>query len=200
MHVKFRKYRKEEFKEAVKNSTSLSQVVNKLDLSCSGDCYRSIKNKIKTLDLDVSHFKNKINFDLIFGSRSSVRKFVIDNNLIKYNCSECEIFEWNKKSLCLQLDHIDGNVHNNDLSNLRFLCPNCHSQTSTWGVKNFDRPSIIIRCLDCKKKITRTSKRCQSCASKGQRTKIDWHPIDILKKVVQESSDVAVGCGFSVPY
>lgn len=39
----------------------------------------------------------------------------------------------NGKDLVLQLDHIDGNSDNNNLENLRLLCPNCHSQTGTFG-------------------------------------------------------------------
>ena len=40
------------------------------------------------------------------------------------------------KSLTLELDHIDGNSDNNLPSNLRFLCPNCHTQTPTYKYKN----------------------------------------------------------------
>ncbi len=54
----------------------------------------------------------------------------------EYCCSECGINEWNGKSLTLQIDHIDGNNQNNLIENLRWLCPNCHTQTDTWGVKN----------------------------------------------------------------
>ena len=53
-----------------------------------------------------------------------------------YQCSECGISEWNHKPLTLQIDHIDGNHKNNVIENLRWLCPNCHTQTDTWGVKN----------------------------------------------------------------
>jgi hypothetical protein len=51
-------------------------------------------------------------------------------------CSECgQTSTWNNKPLTLQLDHIDGNSDNNQLSNLRLLCPNCHTQTDTHGSK-----------------------------------------------------------------
>ena len=51
-------------------------------------------------------------------------------------CFECgQLPEWNGKPLTLQLDHIDGNSDNNLLSNLRLLCPNCHTQTHTFGSK-----------------------------------------------------------------
>ena len=54
----------------------------------------------------------------------------------EYKCSCCGISEWNGKSLSLQIDHIDGVNTNNVVENLRYLCPNCHTQTETWGVKN----------------------------------------------------------------
>lgn len=49
-------------------------------------------------------------------------------------CAECgQPATWNNKPLVLQLDHIDGNSDNNNLVNLRLLCPNCHTQTDTFG-------------------------------------------------------------------
>lgn len=51
-------------------------------------------------------------------------------------CILCKIgHEWNGKPLVLQLDHIDGNSDNNMPSNLQLLCPNCHTQTETFGSK-----------------------------------------------------------------
>ena len=42
---------------------------------------------------------------------------------------------WNDKPLKLQVDHIDGHSDNNKLENVRLLCPNCHTQTETYGSK-----------------------------------------------------------------
>jgi DNA-directed RNA polymerase subunit L len=48
--------------------------------------------------------------------------------------SKCTLCGWNiihpiTKKVPLEIDHIDGNPDNNTESNLRLLCPNCHSLT-----------------------------------------------------------------------
>lgn len=53
-------------------------------------------------------------------------------------CWECG---WNKRNpitnfIPLQLDHIDGDCSNNLKSNLKLICPNCHSLTPTYGSLN----------------------------------------------------------------
>jgi hypothetical protein len=53
-----------------------------------------------------------------------------------YSCNECKIINWNNKSITLQVDHIDGNASNNILTNIRLLCPNCHTQTDTFSGRN----------------------------------------------------------------
>lgn len=53
-----------------------------------------------------------------------------------YKCEVCMISEWNDQPLSLECDHIDGNSENNQPSNVRLICPNCHSQTETYKAKN----------------------------------------------------------------
>lgn len=62
----------------------------------------------------------------------------IRNYLLRQNpkCSNCGISEWQGKPITLELEHKDGNYENNILSNVCLLCPNCHSQTNTFKIKN----------------------------------------------------------------
>jgi hypothetical protein len=69
-------------------------------------------------------------------NRREVKLKIIEQNLIDYKCAICKIDSWNDAYISLHLDHIDGNNSNHDLQNLRFLCPNCHSQTDTYAGKN----------------------------------------------------------------
>lgn len=53
-----------------------------------------------------------------------------------FKCNICKISEWNSRPISLEIDHIDGNNNNNLRGNLEGLCPNCHSQTSTFRARN----------------------------------------------------------------
>ena len=64
---------------------------------------------------------------------------LLKSEVLANQCSICSVSDWNGKSLNLELDHIDGNRQNHILSNLRLLCPNCHSQTDTYRAKNKSR-------------------------------------------------------------
>lgn len=81
-------------------------------------------------------------FDDVFSShshyshRTTLKKFLINSKIIKDECCICGLTDWQGNSITLQLDHIDGNRHNNQIHNLRLLCPNCHSQTETYGSKS----------------------------------------------------------------
>ena len=49
-----------------------------------------------------------------------------------FKCKHCGITEHNGQPILMDIDHINGDHHDGRLSNLRFLCPNCHSQTDTF--------------------------------------------------------------------
>ncbi len=62
-------------------------------------------------------------------------------------CSRCGIGDWMGEALTLQVDHIDGDCDNNHLSNVRLLCPNCHSQTPNFGSKNRGKGIVTKRSM-----------------------------------------------------
>lgn len=69
-----------------------------------------------------------------FDSSVTLKKYLVEKH--GNSCAVCRIPPmWENKPLTLQVDHIDGDSDNNLPSNLRLLCPNCHSQTDTFGSK-----------------------------------------------------------------
>ena len=74
--------------------------------------------------------------------RGKIKQRIIKDTLIKYECTECGLTNnWNNKKIVLQLDHINGVNDDHRLENLRFLCPNCHSQQDTYAAKNRLNPN-----------------------------------------------------------
>lgn len=154
MENKIYKLSDEQFVELLKKSSTISEVLFKLGYTVKGNSwgYSQVKRRMDDLNLDYSIFKgksaviktNKLNNvkkeDILKENckhqRTVLRRYVIKNNLIPYKCSICGCTEWQGKTLSLELDHINGINNDNRLENLRFLCPNCHSQTSTYGSRN----------------------------------------------------------------
>jgi len=67
-------------------------------------------------------------------SNETTKRYLIEKH--GHKCWGCDITEWRGEKLHLEMDHIDGNNKNNDIGNIRILCPNCHSITPTWRYKN----------------------------------------------------------------
>ena len=94
---------------------------------------------------------------------ASLKSRLLRAGLLKYHCSICGLKEWLGKRLSLHLDHVNGVPDDNRLQNLRLLCPNCHSQTDTYGAKRLKQTHL---CPDCGSKVARRHNRCYSCAQK----------------------------------
>lgn len=160
---------------AVEGSTNMKQVLEKLGFEPIGHYYRFFKKKIIELNISSNHWITvspqnnlikKSTEDLIkTGTASSIKKRIIKENLLAYQCSQCGISDWRGNKIVLQLDHIDGCNTNNSLENLRLICPNCHSQTDTFTGKNVKRNKVKHTC-ECGSTIYKTSIRCRNCAAK----------------------------------
>lgn len=152
-------YTVELISENVKKCNNIAELFRLLKFPLNGSLQFQVKKFIKENGIDISHFtgpawnrgKTTLDDDRIFSSGDSdrifvtnsefskpyVRSLVLKKNLIKYSCSVCKnTGEWLSKKLKLQLDHINGISTDQRIENLRWLCPNCHSQTSTYCGKN----------------------------------------------------------------
>lgn len=143
----------EQFVKLIKESCNISEVLFKLGYSIQGNSwgFSLIRKRMDELKLTHNSFKGKstlrkhveriIDPNKLFKenskhSRTVLRRYILNHELIPYKCAICGAIEWQGKTLSLELDHINGINNDNRLENLRFLCPNCHSQTTTYGSRN----------------------------------------------------------------
>lgn len=142
----------EKFIEIVKNAQSYSDCLRALGLNTTGGSSTDVlKRRISELELSVDHFKTYnggavsqgrpmseiLVKNSTYANISSLKKRLIKEQLLEYKCQICgNEGEWLGLPLSLQLDHINGDNKDHRLENLRFICPNCHSQTETYAGRN----------------------------------------------------------------
>ena len=155
--MKRQKYTNEQFIKAVEESFSIAEVCRRLGLKEAGGNYQTVKNKIKELDLDSSHFtgkawnKGKKLGPNYYGTAKPLEEILVKNStyqsskLIKrlfdaglkeHRCERCNNTEWLGYPIPLELHHINGIHNDNRLENLQVICPNCHAQTDNYRGKN----------------------------------------------------------------
>jgi hypothetical protein len=210
---------------------SFSQVCRAVGLRADGNASAHVKKRIVRAGIDYSHFtgqrtnageshsggrvgrdKKEIlvkRTDGVKENVSSLRRALLASG-VAHVCSDCGLGNlWNGKEITLQCDHVNGDTMDNRIENLRFLCPNCHSQTPNFGSKNKishsyvttlaiekkeKNSAVIHNCGGCGKPIWKTSTRCKTCAGLLKSpTKIQWPSVESLKKMVEETSYTAVG-------
>lgn len=139
--------------QLVRRSKSFADVLRNAGLSLAGANTTTANKWIRFHEIDTSHFESRYERarqhslmrkrlpEEIFCKDSVVSQVILRREYrklpdIPYACSCGNSGEWNGMSLTLQLDHINGANKDNRKENLRWLCPNCHSQTSTYAGKN----------------------------------------------------------------
>lgn len=98
---------------------------------CSKTCHRLYENELFILGW--------LSGDIIIDSEKTNR--TIKRYLVEQVGNKCQLCGWSEvnkftSKVPLELEHIDGNSRNNDISNLMILCPNCHSLTGTYKALN----------------------------------------------------------------
>lgn len=145
-----RSWTADQLKKAVKISYSYRQVLAHLNLRQAGGNYEQIKRYIEEYHLNTLHFKGRgwnvgmrgigkprIPLDRILVVSSVFQSYKLKKRLFSAGLKQkrCEICGWAKVApggyLPLELDHINGDRHDNRITNLRVLCPNCHSLQPT---------------------------------------------------------------------
>ena len=150
--MKLHKYTEEQLRSAVKTSTSMRQVLQQLNVAAYGGNYDVLRKAIKHFQLETSHFTGqawnkgktlapKQPIEKYLNNELTIQSYKLKNRLLKEKifepvCSNCKLSEWLDESIPLELDHINGDNKNNNLTNLRLLCPNCHALTPTYRSKN----------------------------------------------------------------
>lgn len=150
--MQFRKYTEEQMINAIKNSSSYAQALKLLNVAPHGGNYRTIKNYVEKLRLDVSHFTGQgWAKGQIIGEKRPIEDYLSNKNFIQSHslklklfnsnlknrqCEICLSTNWQNQPIPLELHHIDGNHKNNNLTNLQILCPNCHAITDNYRGKN----------------------------------------------------------------
>lgn len=140
----------------MRQSDSVAGVLRHLGLRQAGGTHAHLSRVIRTLEVDTSHFVRHQGggqhrrldaaalFEVLPPGTQRRKPHLLLRALLEIGrdhvCSLCgNDGTWQGQRLVLQVDHVDGDFHNNLAENLRFLCPNCHSQTPNFSCRGKGR-------------------------------------------------------------
>jgi 5-methylcytosine-specific restriction endonuclease McrA len=172
------------------SSTSYTDVLKKLGFNTHSGNHRTLNKRIQDHELCINklninrkqHYKNMLKKRRTPNSKIFIKNSTYNNNVsikkrlqkdynIAYLCQLCGVGDlYNNKPLNLQLDHINGVNNDNRIENLRFLCPNCHSQTSNFSGRNAKKEIVVCYCK-CGLIKTAKSITCRVCSYKSPKNK-----------------------------
>jgi hypothetical protein len=207
-----------EFKIAVAKSISVAGVLRCIGLVPKGGNYRTVRAKVKELGLSTKHWlglahlrgqkrilpKQPLAEVLVENStysRACLKARLLREGLLPSVCALCgQTSTWFGKPLVLELDHVNGVNNDNRLSNLRLLCPNCHSQQPTFcGANNKGKTHMDYswKCEDCGRVVSRDSRWCVSCSRLRSR-RVVRPTLSVLLRARKTMSMEAVGRKYGV--
>lgn len=211
-------YTKEALAEAVSKSLSGAETLRVLGLCISGSACAVLKRRIAEWEIDTSHWEpykrakkepRKADEEFFVAGSSarggSLRKRFMRAAVTPFRCSTTNcpthsLDSWCGHPIPLHLDHEDGDRTNNQLGNLRWLCPTCHQLTETWGSKNHKpRSKPPTNFCPCGKQISKNAKVCRGCHSPPGARYLDLPDAVTLRAMIEVSNqtDVAKQLGVS---
>lgn len=124
--------------DAVREVNSWCSLGKYLQVGSHSGARSHLKKQIENYQISTTHFWKPFTLEQRF--TKNVPKRRLKDALIsvgrRYQCEIClQQSMWQNKPLTLQIDHINGDNRDHTIENLRFLCPNCHTQTPTYGSK-----------------------------------------------------------------
>lgn len=153
--MRTKKWTEDQLRIAVKQSFSIRQVLNKLGLREAGGNYSQVAKYFQIYGVDITHFKGKgwskglkgigrplLSLEQILVKNSYFQSYKLKRRLFiaGIKSPKCEECGWSQMSgdgrIPVELDHVNGDSHDNRLKNLRILCPNCHSLKPTHRALN----------------------------------------------------------------
>lgn len=161
-----RHYSRELLVPIVARSFSVAEVLRLLELRQAGGTHTHISRRIREFGLDTTHFlggrRNRGSAHLGGPAKKSASEILVEKPPLAprtrafklrralfeigrpVRCSVCGLpDEWLGSKLTLEIDHINGRHNDNRPENLRFLCPNCHSQTETFCARNIGVGEVV---------------------------------------------------------